>query len=140
MTRYKQAADEFESVKARMRRDVAKDVERGRRVMLIELLDVLDNLERAVDAARAASAPASVVDGLELVLKQFLVKLEGFGVKRIDAIGAAFSPEFHEAVSTVPTDDPQKDDVVVGVVRPGYQIADEVLRPALVAVAKVPGT
>lgn len=138
MTRFKQAADEFEAVKARMRRDVAKEVERGRRVMLVEMLDVLDNLERAADAARPGSDPAALLEGVDLVQRQFLSKLEGFGVRRIDPIGARFSPDLHEAVTMVPTDDPQRDGVVVGVIRPGYQIGDEVLRPALVAVATVP--
>jgi molecular chaperone GrpE len=137
MTRYKQAADEFDAVKARMRREVAKDVERGRRVMLVEMLDVLDNLERATTAARGGSDPAALLGGVELVQKQFLSKLEGFGVRRLNPVDAPFSPELHEAVSTVPTDDPQKDGIVVGVIRQGYQIGDEVLRPALVAVAKL---
>jgi molecular chaperone GrpE len=136
MTRYKQASDEFEAVRARLRRDVAKDVERGRRVMLVEMLDVLDNLERATAAARAGSDPGALLDGVEIIQRQFLSKLEGFGVRRIDPIGRPFSPEIHEAVTTVPSDDPAQDGIVVGVVRPGYQIGDEVLRPALVAVAK----
>lgn len=136
MTRYKQAADEFDAVKARLRRDVAKDVERGRRVMLVEMLDVLDNLERATGAARSGSDPAALLEGVELIQRQFLSKLEGFGVKRLDPLGAPFSPEHHEAVTTVPTDDAQRDGLVVGVIRPGYQIGEEVLRPALVAVAQ----
>jgi molecular chaperone GrpE len=137
MTRYKQASDDFDAAKARMRREIAKDVERGRRVMIVELLDVLDNLERATDAARAAADPAVLLEGVELVQRQFLARLEGFGAKRMDALGAPFSPQFHEAVSTVPTTDPDQDGIVVGVIRPGYQTGDDVLRPALVAVAKL---
>ena len=71
-----------------------------------------------------------------MVRQQFLGKLEGFGVSRIDTDGAAFNPLLHEAVSVVPADKADDDGRIVGVVRPGYRIGDEVLRPALVAVAK----
>jgi molecular chaperone GrpE len=71
-----------------------------------------------------------------MVQQQFLTKLDGFGVKRIDAQGARFDPVLHEAVTTVPDPDPSADGRVVGVITHGYRIGDEVLRPALVAVAK----
>jgi molecular chaperone GrpE len=71
-----------------------------------------------------------------MVRRQFLSKLEGLGVKRIDVEGAEFDPLKHEAISTVPAANSQDDGRVVGVVRHGYTIGEEVLRPASVAVAK----
>jgi molecular chaperone GrpE len=135
ITRLRQASDEFEAVKARLRRDVAKEVERGRRVMLVELLDVLDNLERATAAARNGGDRQALIDGVDLVQKQFASRLAGFGATRIEPVGQPFDPRFHEAVTTVPTTDPAEDGRVVGVVRPGYVMGDEVLRAAQVAVA-----
>jgi molecular chaperone GrpE len=73
-----------------------------------------------------------------MVRQQFLAKLEGFGVKRIEALGVDFDPALHEAVTTVPADDDSVDGRVVGVIAPGYRIGDEILRPALVAVGKAP--
>ncbi|HEX4565476.1 MAG TPA: nucleotide exchange factor GrpE [Vicinamibacterales bacterium] len=134
--KYRQASREFEDARARMRKELAKDAERSRREVLISLLEVVDNLDRAIDAAQSAASNDALLHGVELVRDQFLAKLDGFGVKRIASEGASFDPELHEAVSAVPTQDPTRDGLIVGVVRHGYRIGDEVLRPALVAVAK----
>jgi molecular chaperone GrpE len=137
IAKYRQAAAEFEESRLRLRREIGKDVERGRREILADLLDVLDNLDRALDAARQSPSPEALLQGVEMVRRQFLAKLEGFGVRRIDVAGASFDPSIHEAVSTVPAQSPDQDGRVVGVVRHGYTIGDDVLRPASVAVAKV---
>lgn len=137
MTQYKEAVAEFDDVKARIRRDVSKDVERGRRAILVELVDILDNLERALAAGRDTSNIDALLQGLGMVERLFAARLEAFGVVRIEALGRRFDPAEHEAVSTVPTTDAAQDDTIVGVIRPGYAIGGEVLRPAQVAVAKL---
>ena len=71
-----------------------------------------------------------------MVRRQFLSKLEGLGVKPIESGRVRFDPALHEAISTVPAASPDQDGMVVGVIRQGYRIGDEVLRPAAVAVAK----
>ena len=96
----------------------------------------MDNLDRAIESARQATSPEALLQGVELVRRQFLSKLEGLGVKRIETAGASFDPLVHEAVTTVPAASPDQDGRVVGVVRHGYTIGDDVLRPASVAVAK----
>ena len=63
-------------------------------------------------------------------------KLEALGVSRIEVDGQAFDPTIHEAVTTVPATSPEQDGQVVGVIRSGYRIGNDVLRPAAVAVAK----
>jgi molecular chaperone GrpE len=138
LTKYRQASQEFEDARARMRKEVARDAERNRREVLVSLLDVLDNLDRAVESARSAGTLPEdpLLQGVEMVRRQFLGKLEGFGVRRIAAEGERFDPMLHEAVSAVPVNESHDDGRIVGVVRPGYRIGDEVLRPALVAVAK----
>jgi molecular chaperone GrpE len=138
LSKYRQAAQEFEDARARMRKELARDAERNRREVLVSLLDVLDNLDRAVESARQAgtSPDDPLLQGVDLVRRQFLAKLEGFGIRRIDTEGASFDPLLHEAVSAVPVDDASHEGRIVGVVRSGYRIGDEVLRPALVAVAK----
>ena len=136
IAKYRQAAAEFEDSRLRLRREIAKDVERGRREILADLLDVVDNLDRAIDAARQSPSPEALLQGVEMVRRQFLSKLEGLGVRRMDAAGADFDPAKHEAISTVPAATPDQDGQVVGVVRHGYTIGDDVLRPASVAVAK----
>jgi molecular chaperone GrpE len=139
ISRYRGAASEFEESRARLRREISKDIERGRREILADLLDVVDNLDRAVDAARASAGADKVdalIQGVDIVRRQFLAKLEGFGVKRIESEGQPFDPSIHEAISAVPASAAAPDGTIVGVVRHGYRIGDDVLRPASVAVAK----
>ena len=136
LTKYRQASSEFDEMRLRLRREISKDVERARRDVISELLEVLDNLERALDSARTSTSGETLLQGIDMVRRQFLSKLEGLGVKPIDSNNARFDPALHEAVSTVPAATPEQDGQVIGVVRQGYRIGDEVLRPAAVAVAK----
>lgn len=134
--KYRQSAQEFEEARARMRKELAKDAERSRREVLISLLEVVDNLDRALDAAKESSADP-LLQGVDMVRQQFLAKLEAFGVKRIDSQGAVFDPRLHEAVTTVAAAGPDADGRIVGVIAHGYRIGDDVLRPALVAVGQL---
>ena len=145
LTEHRRSLEEFEQVKSRMRREVARDVERGRRALLTEFLDVLDNLNRALAAAReqaaAGDAPLrveTVVKGVELVRDQFLAKLASFGVTRLQALGEPFNADQHEAVTTAPVQDANQDGRVISVIRDGYRIGEELLRPAAVVVGKYP--
>jgi molecular chaperone GrpE len=135
VARYRDASREFEDGRARLRKELAKDVERARRSMLAEMLEVLDNLDRAIDAAGAAGSNAPLLEGIRLVHQLFLAKLKGLGVTRVDAAGAPFDPTRHEAITMVPATPEAPEGTIVGVIAPGYLIGDEVLRPASVAVA-----
>jgi molecular chaperone GrpE len=142
---HRRSLDEFEQVKTRIRRDVAREVERGKRAVLAELLEVVDNLDRAIAAARpgppssaiASEALESLARGVELVRDQFLAKLAAFGVTRVDVVGQPFDAQRHEAVTTTPVHDPAQDGTVVAVTREGYAIGEEMLRPAWVVVGRL---
>jgi molecular chaperone GrpE len=133
LAKYRGASEEFDAARARLRKEVAKDVERGRRSMLVSFLEVLDNLDRALTAA-SARGDDPLVQGVAMVRQQFLTTLEGLGVTRIDPMGQPFDPERHEAVTTIPSATDEAVGRVAGVITPGYLIGDEVLRPAAVAV------
>jgi molecular chaperone GrpE len=137
---HRRSLEEFEQVKTRIRRDVAREVERGKRAVLVELLEVVDNLDRAIGAARSAGHTAEAIEnlarGVELVRDQFLAKLAAFGVTRIDALGQPFDAARHEAVTTTPVADTAQDGTVVAVMREGYAIGDDMLRPASVVVGR----
>jgi molecular chaperone GrpE len=138
VSKYRQASADFEEARLRLRREIAKDIERARRDVIAEMLEVLDNLDRAIASAQTAgTGDPSLLQGVELVRRQFLSKLEGLGVKRIDAEGLPFDPALHEAVTTVPASSADRDGIVVGVIRPGYSIGGQVLRAAAVAVGKL---
>jgi molecular chaperone GrpE len=137
MTEHRRSLEEFEQVKARLRRDVGREVDRGKRALLADLLDVLDNLDRAIGSAAPGESP-NLKRGVELVRDQFLQKLDTLGVVRIPAVGQRFDAQRHEAVSTAPVTDPAQDGVIVAVVKEGYAIGDELLRPAAVVVGALP--
>lgn len=143
LSKYRQASSGFEESRARIRKESSKEIERGRRAVLVEFLEVIDNLDRAIDAGAEAyeegdHAPnfEALLQGILMVQQQFLAKLASFGVKRIELEGQAFDPSRHEAVTTVPVPTPDLDGRIVGIVSHGYTIEDEVLRPAMVAVGK----
>ncbi len=126
---------EFEAMRARVRKDASRDAELNRRAVFADLLEVIDNLDRALAAARAGGSADQLVQGVELVRQQFLHKLAGYGISRIEPLGEPFDPEVHEAVTTVPVTAEYAEGIVAGVAAPGYLIGDDVLRPAAVAVA-----
>lgn len=136
LAKYRQASAGFDEARLRLRREISKDIERSRREILAEFLDVVDNLDRAIEAARSsAGASGALLQGVEMVRRLFLAKLEGFGVTPIDAASQPFDPTIHEALTRVPATSPDQEGMVVGVVRQGYRIGNDVLRPAAVAVA-----
>ena len=134
LAKYRAASDEFDQARARLRKELSKDVERGRRSLITSFLEVLDNLDRALDSA-AGRTDDPLIQGVSLVRQQFLSTLEGLGVTRLSPLGQPFDPSRHEAVTTVSASTETPAGTVVGIVRPGYLIGDEVLRPAQVAVA-----
>jgi len=103
-----------------------------------DLLGVLDNFERAVEAARAAGA-STIVDGLELVHRQLLDAFAKHGIEPIAALGQAFDPNHHEALMQQPSAD-HPDGTVVAELGKGYRLRDRVLRPTKVAVSVKPNT
>jgi molecular chaperone GrpE len=138
LSKYRSASEEFDAARARLRKEVAKDVERGRRSMLVSFVEVLDNLDRALIAAADRSSDP-FVHGVSLVRQQFLSTLESLGVQRLDPLGQPFDPSKHEAVASVPVTDAAPDGHVAGVILPGYLMGEDVLRPAMVAVSRSNG-
>jgi len=133
LAKYRGASDEFDQARVRLRKEVVKDAERGRRAVVIAFLEVLDNLDRALVAA-GSRQDDPFVQGVSLVQQQFVSTLEGLCVKRVNPLGEMFDPARHEAVATTPGGGVPEGQIV-GVVRPGYLMGDDVLRPAMVAVA-----
>ena len=134
LSKYRTASEEFDQARARLRKEVTKDIERGRRALLGAFLEVLDNLDRALAAAGDRAADP-FVQGVSLVQQQFVNVLDGLGITRVNPIGAPFDPTQHEAVASTPADATTPVGHISGVIKPGYLMGGEVLRPAMVAVA-----
>lgn len=135
--RYLRALAELDNVKKRAQRDREEYIRFANESLLRELLPVLDNFDRAIQAARASAGAEAFVAGVELMQRELLRVLEKFGVTAFSAVGELFNPKRHEAVARVPTTDHPEMTVVEETLR-GYLLNGRVLRPAMVTVAVRP--
>ena len=132
---------EMENLRKRTSREVADARLYGITGFARDVLDIADNLQRALDAVpaetRAAADPGlkALIEGVELTERSLHNTLEKNGVKKFDPAGEKFDPNFQQAMYEVP-DPSVPAGTVVQVVQAGYMIGDRVLRPALVAVSK----
>jgi len=132
---------EMENLRQRTRREVADAKTYGITGFARDVLEIADNLQRALDAvpaeAKAAADPGlkGLIEGVELTERSLLNALEKNGVKKFDPSGEKFDPNFQQAMYEVP-DASVPAGTVVQVVQAGYMIGDRVLRPALVGVSK----
>ena len=123
---------EFQNYRKRIERDNEMMYASMKGDIIKKVLPVLDDLERALQNRPADNAWAN---GIELIARKLQNILEGEGVKRIEAKGAAFDPTFHEAVTHEPSQDVDSEHVI-DVIQNGYMLGERVIRPALVRVAQ----
>ena len=123
---------EFQNYKKRIERDNELTYASMKGDIIKKVLPALDDLERALQNRPADDAWAN---GIELIARKLQNLLEGEGVKRIEATGAAFDPTLHEAITHEPSDDVESEHVIA-VVQNGYMLGERVIRPALVRVAQ----
>lgn len=136
------AAADLENYRKRSAREREDAVKFGNEKLLRELLPVLDDLDRTVEAVQAAGSQGAIgtlIDGLRLVQKKFLAQLEKNGVEAFTAVGQPFDPSVHEAVQQVHSDEVPAG-AVAQEVRRGFNLNGRLLRPALVAVSLGPKT
>ncbi len=130
--RWKRAAADLDNYRKRYERELSRMRQHDREAVLRDWLEVVDNLERALDAS-ASLPPEILQEGLRMLHKQALDILSRYGVQRMRTVGEPFEPRRHEAVGQAPG---APEGTVVDEVRPGYLIGDKTLRPAQVIVAK----
>ncbi len=132
---------EMENLRKRTAKEVTDARAYGITAFARDVLDIADNLQRALDAVPAEARDAAdaglkaLIEGVELTEKSLHKTLEKNGVSKLDPLGEKFNPNFHQAMYEVP-DSSVPAGTVVQVVQGGYTIGERVLRPALVAVSK----
>ncbi len=131
-----QAHAEIEAATRRIENASTKELEQRTRKLLESFLPVVDDLDRGIEAANKHAESSDVVTGLALVRRSMLGRLSQFGVTHVPALGEKFDPHRHEAIALVPVTDAAKDGRVIDVMREGYAMGEETLRPASVAVGK----
>lgn len=124
---------EFNNYRRRTKQEFALAEQEGQRALLLAILEVMDDFDRASLHMGAESDPVAV--GFRLIHEKLINLFEATGVKRFDSEGKQFDPTIHEAVSVIDSDE-RESGTVYAEERPGYFIHGELLRPARVAVLK----
>lgn len=130
-----QLQQETDETRQRLNRAADERAERGKADFIAGLLPVLDNLQRATEAAESGSTPQQIVEGVLRTAASFESALAAAGVEPINSVGQEFDPELHEAVETAPVEPGEEGKVVAEYTR-GYRIGDRLLRPARVKVGR----
>jgi len=137
--RFKQAQidlnREADELRARLRRTAEERLETAKGDIYKRMLELADNLERAVKSADANADLNALLEGVRATYQLLLKDLESSGVKPIMAVGEAFDPQLHEAVDILIVE-PEQDGKVTAVYKAGYKFGDKLLRPAVVQVGR----
>ena len=125
---------ELENFKKRHETEIEKALKFGVESLLVELVSVIDNLERAISSFSKESNQEDI-EGIDLTLKSFESTLEKFNMRPINPLNENFNPEQHEAVGTVKQNDSEENSVIE-VLQRGWQLHNRTVRPARVIVVK----
>ncbi|MEN3333560.1 MAG: molecular chaperone GrpE [Blastocatellia bacterium] len=129
---------EFENYRRRVDRERAETYARSRAEVVLELLPVIDNFERALASLEHSGNDAkNLRQGIELIHRQLNDALAKFGLEPVESLGLAFDPNVHEAVSAEPSSEHEENTVIAEFER-GYRLGEKLLRPAKVKVASTP--
>jgi molecular chaperone GrpE len=128
---------EMQNLRRRTEQDIEKAHKFGQEKFSIELLSVMDNLERSSAAAEASEDEAvkAITEGVELTLKGFIDCFKRFNIEPVDPLGEPFDPQLHQAMSIQETPDAEPNSVIA-VMQKGYTLHGRVIRPAMVMVSK----
>ena len=129
---------DFENFKKRINRDKEEMVLFSNENLILSVLPIIDNFERAISHAAATRDPQAMIDGVQLILKQLHDTLAANGVRKIDATTQVFDPKYHEAMASVESDEVEPG-YVMAQYEPGYLLYQRLLRPARVVVASKNG-
>ncbi|MHB8376527.1 MAG: nucleotide exchange factor GrpE [Dehalococcoidia bacterium] len=127
---WQRAAADYQNFKRRVEEERSETARFANAALVINMLPLLDDLDRALRNVDAHLAGLTWVDGIRLIHRKFQALVEMAGVEEIDADGQPFDPAQHEAVSQAPGEEGK----VVAVVQKGYKLGDRVIRPAMVVV------
>ena len=130
MASWQRAAADFQNYKRRVEEERSETARFASAALIINLLPMIDDLERALKNVDTHLAGLTWVDGIRLIHRKFQAVLEMTGVQEIEADGETFDPSQHEAVSQ----GPGEENKVIAVVQKGYKLGDRVIRPAMVVV------
>lgn len=128
---------EMENLRARTSREISEQARYAALPLMRDLLPVVDNMERAIEAATKAGESPSLLEGFKLVHQQLLTALTQHSCVRMEALGEPFDPQFHAAILQQPSDTVPANHVLL-VAQAGFKLHDRVVRPAQVIISTGP--
>lgn len=131
--KYLRERADLENYRRRVQKDKEDLMKYGNECLLLEILPVMDNMERALDHASEESLSA-VIEGVNLTRSMLLSVLKKFGVEPVESKGSSFDPAFHQAMCRIESADAAPN-TVIEEFQKGYMLNDRLLRPAMVSVA-----
>lgn len=134
--KYLRVQAELENFKKRMKREMVESVKYSNEQLIKEILPIIDNFERALSHSSEEKNLKSLVEGIEMTLKELFSVLKKYGLKEISSLGKPFDPSLHEAVMVEEKAEAEPN-TVLEEFQKGYILNDRLLRPAKVVVSKV---
>ncbi|PIS29315.1 nucleotide exchange factor GrpE [Candidatus Saganbacteria bacterium CG08_land_8_20_14_0_20_45_16] len=131
---YLRTLADFDNFKKRTASEKEQFIRFANESLIAELLPIVDNFSRAIEAAEKAGASEEMIKGLCLVKRQIDDTLTKYGVKEVDALGKPFDPNFHEAI--VQKEAKGEEGVILEEMQKGYTLYGKLIRPAMVIVSK----
>ena len=131
---YAAQLNDRQSFQARLMREQERAIDMARGKVTRELLDISDEIDRALGAAQGDESP--LAQGIRLIHADLQKRLQSLGTKRLQLVGTRFDPNLAEAVEVVPVGQAGEDELVIEEVRPGFTIGEQVIRPARVKVGR----
>jgi molecular chaperone GrpE len=126
---------EYDNYRKRTIKEKADLIKNGGEKVLIALLPIVDDFQRALETIDKATDLTSVKEGVDLIYSKFMLYLQQNGVKAIESAGTPFDPDLYEAVATIPASNDEQKGKVIDNVQTGYTLNDKVIRHAKVVVA-----
>jgi molecular chaperone GrpE len=135
--RKKQIDDEIRRSRERLEADFQRNLQHEKLKIFLPFLEILDNLQRALQAAAEDDTEAPILQGIRMIAGQFESCLKAQGVEPLELLHQPFDPNLSQAVGVVPVRDPAMDGLVVEELLRGYRLGDQVMRPAQVRVGQL---
>lgn len=127
---------EFDNFRKRTLKEKSDIIRNAQEKAMKDLLPIVDDFERGIDATKDVTDPEAIRQGMELIYSKFVKYLESQGVKAVESTGQDFDPEVHEAIAMVPAPDESARGKVIDTTTKGYKINDKVMRHAKVVVGQ----
>lgn len=134
--KYLRLYSDFENFRKRAGRERIDLIQNANKDLLLELLPVYDDFERAVESIDKVEDTQALIEGFKFIFSKFQRLLQQAGLSEIEAIGTTFDPEYHDAITKIPAPDAEMKGKIVDQIQKGYKLNDKIIRHSKVVVGE----